>query len=556
MTFGPRFGRRGFLSAMGAIAISSTSSATTISADLNTPGSPFVHGVASGDPTQDSVLLWTRVSPATTALEENITVSWELSPDDGFSKILDSGKATASPDTDFTVTVDVENLEPGTQYFYRFSTANHVSRVGRTKTLPAGSPEAFRIAVVSCANYASGFFNVYRDIADRGDVDLVIHLGDYIYEEGLGGFGTQDAREIDRAPAPDKELVTLEDYRARYSQYRRDTDLQDLHASVPFVCVWDDHEIVNGTWSGGSLDHHEDTHGGWPERRDAAMRAYHEWLPLRLDIPSAQDRIFRSFEAGDLFKLSMLDTRHHGRDEILPRPDGFTSYVMTEIQRRFDGRSVLGDEQEQWLDQEVQEAASAHWHLLGQQFLVSQLDVPDLEPLLDLDKPSPLPRSTLEGFVSFSKLNPLFLNDSWDGYERAKQRFVEQLKSSQSSPIVLTGDIHMTLAADVLDDGELVAHELVTSSVTSPGMGQIFPSREKGDIDRGFEAQNEEVRHIESDHHGWLFLDITPATLTAEWRYVSGVLSRSFSSVSGQQAVIRKTPEEHRAGATTMTLGA
>lgn len=551
MTRDVEVNRRSFLSLAGASVVTGASAAPS---DENALGSVFAHGVASGDPTQHSVLLWTRVSSMGGETLGDVVVRWAVSADSTFSDILQSGDVTAKADADFTITVDVSGLDPDTTYFYQFTRGGHSSRLGRTKTLPTGSPEAFRIAVVSCANYASGFFNVYRDIADDGDVDLVVHLGDYIYEEGLGGFGTQHAREIDRVPEPNKELVTLEDYRTRYAQYRMDPDLQDLHALVPFICVWDDHEIVNGTWSGGSLDHVEEELGSWPERRRSAMRAYHEWLPLRLETPSEQDRIFRSFEAGDLFRLTMLDTRHFGREEILPRPDGLVSYVTNEVQRRFDSRSVLGDEQERWLETEIQEAASSQWHLIGQQFLVTPLDVPDLEPLVDLDGESLLPRASMEGFVSFSKLNPLFLNDSWDGYWQAKQRFLEMLDASPSAPVVLTGDIHMTVIADLPHDGTVVAHELVTPSVTSPGMDMIFPSKVEGGIDQGFANQNPDIRHLESGRHGWIRIDVTPENVQAEWRYVSEILSKEFTPEVGKRAVIERVVGQHREGQTMLAI--
>lgn len=538
--------RRSFLALSAAGAVSSAEA----NAAIKTETPLFQHGVASGDPTQRSVLLWTRLSPVGATRVDEISVEWVIAKDLDLSDVAQRGESTARADADFTVSVDVTGLDPDTTYFYRFLADGLTSRVGRTRTLPSGSPDTFRIAVVSCANYASGFFNAYRDIVDQGDVDLVVHLGDYIYEEGLGGFGTQNARDLDRVPAPNKELVALEDYRTRYAQYRLDPDLQDLHASVPFICVWDDHEIVNGTWSGGSLDHVEEELGSWPDRRNAAMRAYHEWLPLRLEAPERMDRIFRSFEIGDLLRLTLLDTRHFGRDELLERPEGVVDYISNELYRRFDSRDVLGDEQEAWLEQEINSAASARWHFIGQQFLVAPLDVPDLEPLVDVDGPGLLSRSRLEGFISFSKLNPLFLTDSWDGYKGAKERFLDLLSASSSAPVILTGDIHMSVAADIPANGKTIAHELVTSSITSPGIDSILPSKVPGGVDQGFVDQNPDIRHLESVHRGWLKVDISPDAVEAQWRYVSTILSKDFTSVKGRSAVIKQVPN----GGTEMTV--
>jgi len=538
MTSRLEIGRRGFLSLTGAGVMAPAVASSN--AD-GAAASMFAHGVASGDPTQNSVLIWTRATPVGLHNASDVAVGWEVSMDIGFSDVIQSGDVVAQAAADHTVTVDIEGLAPGTTYFYRFTAANDISRVGRTQTLPSKSDRNFRVAVVSCANYASGFFNAYRDIASQDDIDLVIHLGDYIYEEGLGGFGTNHAREMNRVPEPNKELVTLEDYRSRYAQYRMDPDLQDLHASVPIICIWDDHEIVNGTWAGGSLDHLEEEAGSWPERRQAAMRAYHEWLPLRLEAPADQSRIFRSFDGGALFRLTMLDTRHFARNESLPRPDGLVSYISAEVKRRFDGRSVLGDEQEAWLENEIDSASSARWHLLGQQFLVTPLHVPDLETLVDMDAPNLLSREALEGFVSFSKLNPLFLNDSWEGYQTARQKFVKALAESQSAPVVLTGDIHMTVAADILNDDHVVAHELVAPSVTSPGMDQVFPSKSEGSVDRGFEEENEGIRHLKSGNHGWLRLEISMSDHQAEWRYGSNILGKEFEYIHGKRATTSRT---------------
>lgn len=540
MSDASKLNRRGFLglaaggAAGGLLAGISDSDA----APSNGGGTTFMHGVASGDPTQNSVLLWTRVTPITPQDPDNILTHWIIARDEELQNVVQQGQALAKRTTDYTLTIDVEDLAEGTIYFYRFFAKGHISRTGRTKTLPGGSPEGFQMAVVSCANYASGFFNAYRDIADAEDIDLVVHLGDYIYEEGTGGFGTQDAGALDRVPFPNKELVTLPDYRTRYAQYRADPALQDLHARVPFVCIWDDHEIVNGSWSRGSLDHLVDEMGSWKARRDAAMQAYHEWLPLRLSKPDQKDRIFRSFRVGDLFQLTLLDTRHFGRERLLARPQGMLDYITNEMRRRFDKRDVLGDAQEKWFGEEIAAGGSARWHLVGQQFLVTPLDLPDLAPLIDLDASGLMSRSALEGVVSFSQLNPLFLTDSWEGYENAKKRFLTQLSNSKSVPVVLTGDIHTAICADLTLKGDVIAHELVTPSISSPGLDQIFPSVVPGAVAQGFKEQNPDLHYIDGQRRGWLHLDICAQEVTADWRYVSTIKSEDFSSASGQRATI------------------
>lgn len=274
----------------------------------------FTHGVASGDPLQDRVILWTRVVPD--SLTKRLTVTWQVAGDENFDDIVATGRAYASIKSDFTVKVDATGLTAGRTYYYRFMAADATSQTGRTRTLPAGKTENFSLAAVSCSNYPQGFFHVYAEVA-KADIDVVLHLGDYIYEYPAGTYSNEYATgTLGREVAPKGEIIALEDYRTRYGLYRTDPDLQAVHAAHPFICVWDDHEVANDTWKTGAQNHNEGE-GDFQKRKAAALQAYHEWLPIRDNADGDMEHIYRSFEIGDLASLIMLDTRIVGRSEPL-----------------------------------------------------------------------------------------------------------------------------------------------------------------------------------------------------------------------------------------------
>lgn len=272
----------------------------------------FLHGVASGDPLQDRVILWTRAQPEN---GEPVALSWEVAAEEDFTTIVQAGTATALPEKDFIVKVDAGGLTPGRSYFYRFKAGSHVSPTGRTRTLPEGDVSAYKLAAMSCSHYATGYYNVYKVIAEREDIDIALHLGDYIYEYGMDGYGGATGKEIGRFVEPDKEILTLEDYRARYGHYRLDEDLQALHAAKPMIAVWDDHETANNTWKDGA-ENHSENEGPFRARAAAALQAYLEWLPIR-ENPQDSEQIYRAFDIGNLARLIMLDTRRIGRSKQL-----------------------------------------------------------------------------------------------------------------------------------------------------------------------------------------------------------------------------------------------
>jgi alkaline phosphatase D len=259
-----------------------------------------------------------------------------------FRRIAARGRTATGAARDFTVKVDAAGLKPATTYYYRFQALGERSPVGRTRTAPASGAKQIRLAVVSCSSLPHGYFNVYRRVAERPDLDAVLHLGDYIYEYANGGYG--DGAALGRIPEPNKEIIALDDYRTRYAQYRRDPDLQEAHRQHPFIVVWDDHEIANNTWRDGAANHNpQNGEGDFAPRRAAAVQSYLEWMPIREDRFSREARIYRTFHYGSLADLVMLDTRLVGRDEQPPNRDAIA--ILDDPKR-----SMLGAAQEDWLN--------------------------------------------------------------------------------------------------------------------------------------------------------------------------------------------------------------
>jgi alkaline phosphatase D len=286
------------------------------------PSGTFEHGIASGDPLADSVIIWTRVTPMPEAAAPAVPlpVQWVVATDEALTDVMAKGKVEATAEADYTVKVDVTGLKPGATYFYRFNSGEAVTATGRTRTLPEGKTERVSFAAVSCSNFPYGYFNVYKAIADRDDIDAVLHLGDYYYEYGPKDAFREVGERLGRMPDPAHETVTLEDYRRRHAQYRTDQDLQAMTARHPLIVVWDDHESTNDS-SKDAAQNHQPDEGDWQERKRASVRAYAEWLPIRVPDPADPLKIYRSFDYGDLVSLMMLDTRLAGRAPSLEYDD-------------------------------------------------------------------------------------------------------------------------------------------------------------------------------------------------------------------------------------------
>ncbi len=461
--------------------------------DLDPILAPFYHGVASGDPTANSVMLWTRVSPPDSiSITEAIELEWRIATDREFENVVQSGTVSTDESSDYTVKLDVEGLDAYTYYYYDFKVWDHYSLTGRTKTTPSGGVDRLRFAVVSCSNYPQGYFNAYKQISSRNDVDAVIHLGDYIYEYGQGDFD-----DSTRIVAPLTEIITKDDYRMRHGHYKLDPDLRRLHQQYPFISVWDDHETANNAWQDGAENHDPATEGDWLDRKSAGIQAYYEWMPLRLPDMDNFERIYRTLSYGDMLDLIMLDTRLIGRDEQVAGLGPITDAVND------PDRTILGDEQRQWLSDELS-ASSAQWKILGQQVMMGRLGIPLLQ-------------------TTFHNL------DQWDGYPADRDYLLNYIMDNDISNVaVITGDIHTSWGIDVpisLDqyDAETqegsVLVEFVATSVTSPG----FTDFDLDAIIEDAEAANPHIKYYDLARKGYVILDVTADRLQGEWHYVPTV---------------------------------
>lgn len=556
MTTPPGFKRRTLVKALAASALIpllgsnliACSSGSNNSNSLNSLPADFNHGVASGDPLTDRVIIWTRVTPA---IPGQVWIQWELASDAGFAAIVASGTGTTSADVDYTVKVDVEGLQPNTVYYYRFLTVNNTSTVGRTRTLPEGVIEAAAFAVVSCSNYPAGFFNVYREVANQ-DIDAVLHLGDYLYEYSSDGYASERAEELGRVVEPANELLSLADYRTRYAQYRRDADLQAAHAAHPFIIVWDDHEIANDSWREGAENHDPDTEGSFLDRKLVALQAWHEWQPVRPPA-SMNDIIYRRFQYGDLLDLLMLDTRLIGRDEQYTYSD-FVTDGKIDVDRARAGfgdsnRTLLGSEQLNWLRDHLSQS-TAQWQVLGQQILLSRYQLPApiieaLDPRLSggggltagvaavlaavTAKQKPEDERTLEEQALLDSAIP-YNPDAWDGYQFERDQLLSFAQQLGSKLVVLAGDTHNAWTSQLTTtEGAIAGVEFGGTSVSSPGLDEILGAANAGLFSPLVQTLVDDLVYANLVGRGYLHIAFTAGSLTATHRFVTTILSREYA---------------------------
>lgn len=478
-----------------------------------TSGFPFQHGVASGDPLTDRVILWTRLTlPEGTV---SAACQWLVATDPQLHNRVQTGQVFTDSQRDFTVKVDASGLQPGTTYYYAFEVAGLRSDIGRTKTLPEGPVSHLKLAYTSCSNITRGHFNVYKELSKQADLDAVLHLGDYIYEYA----DLEHCVRTGRPNAPLHETQTLEDYRLRHACYKQDKDLQEVHRQHPFLVIWDDHEVANNAWKGGADNHESTEEGSWRDRLSGAVRAYLEWMPLR--EPDMPERgIYRSFRFGDLVDLTMLDTRLAGRDAQADDMD----------ERNLPDRTLLGQRQEQWLSEcfgeSVQQGVT--WNLTGQQVMVAQLGTNDMP----------------------------FNYDQWDGYPAARQRLFDSVRNAgMENWVVLTGDIHSSWALELHDDpfadntGKPVGVEFVTPAVTSPGI----ETQTSADMAAGsLEALLPHLNFVDFYYRGYVLLDITHERLQAEWWVVDNIDSHRYSSACLRALTVQSGSHRLQLAATTV----
>lgn len=488
----------------------------------------FRHGVASGDPDGTSVVLWTRVSASAAT-----PVEWDVAHDAGFTQLVATGRTEATAERDYTVKVLATGLRAGGRYYYRFRAGGMTSPTGRTRTLPTGRLDRLGIALVSCSNYAFGFFNAYAAIAGDAGVDFVLHTGDYIYEYGAEEWGAETARQLGRVHQPAHEIVSLSDYRTRHAQYKTDAGSQAMHAAHPLLACWDDHESANNPWVGGAQNHQADKEGDWAARREASIRAYYEWMPVREPVAGrSRAQFWRGYSFGDLATLFTLETRHTARAEQVdyrPWADKIASRADAERLEReaidAPGRAMLAPELEADLDTALRRSVRAGqpWRLIGNPMPIARTRVPDVVAAGLIPDPFTTPGASDDAKVLAwkGKWNLPFYPDTWDGYEWARERlYALSRKAGAGDLVFLTGDSHSFWANRLADaKGRPAGVELGTAGVTSPGdfIGSGFARDVAERLDRALEAHNPEVVWTDNLHQGYVRLALRRTAALAEF---------------------------------------
>jgi alkaline phosphatase D len=468
---------------------------------------PFYHGVASGDPLADRVIIWTRVTPDDSL--ENIPAQWELSENDKFSPVLKSGTTSTSAARDYTIKVDVSGLAPATYYYYRFKALDHTSPIGRTKTIPQSNLDSLKFAVVSCSNWEFGYFNAYSRIAER-EVDAVLHLGDYIYEYAEGRYGN---KKVDRKNLPDHEIVSLQDYRTRYSQYHTDKGLRDMRMRHPLIAIWDDHEVANNVYVSGAQNHQPDKEGDFETRKKAAKQAYYEWIPIR-----ESDKHYRSFSFGNLASVIMLDERLEGRTKQL---DSASDPAFNQ-----NDHAILGAEQLQWFESELK-SSPAVWKVIGNQVIYSDVDQSLISPK-----------------------NPKNL-DSWDGYPAEKQNITSFILQNKVKDIVfLSGDSHASWAFEVAVDPTKTynkstskgafAVEFGVTSISSANSNEYTSDDTVKMEEANLLKANPHLKYTNHRDHGYLLLTLFPTKARGEWYFIETLLLPDNGEHLGKRLEVEK----------------
>ena len=548
--------RRDFVIRLASLAaVASAGSVLTACGGSDSEPPRFDYGVASGDPLSDRVILWTHAQFA--GLAEDVPLSWEVASDASFSSLVASGNARAVAAAGHTVKVDALGLSAGKDYFFRFRDGQHSSPVGRTRTLPAAGASSLSMAVMSCSNYPAGYFHAYAEIT-RTDAKYAVHLGDFIYEYAADGYASTDAASLNRVSQPANECLTLADYRKRYAQYRSDPDSKIFHAAMPVIAVWDDHEIANDSYKDGAENHTEGTEGKFIDRRAAALKAWHEWLPVRTSDVTDLRKIYRSFDFGGLAALHMLETRLIGRDKPvefaeLLNPATANSAMATLASPT---RSLMGTEQLKWLQGQMS-ASTATWQVLGQQVLMGRMSFP-VSVLSALNPGNTSPEALAAGQKAITDyltakataaqaptqltdiqkallnpaLNPLlgYNLDAWDGYPVEREVLLTTAKQLGKKLVVLAGDTHNAWSSQLtLMDGSVVGQEFATQSISSPGLEEYLATLPPAQTKAIFMGVVNDLKYADTARRGFMHMHFTLTEAKATWHFVSTVKSRAYT---------------------------
>ncbi|HET6970454.1 MAG TPA: alkaline phosphatase D family protein [Phenylobacterium sp.] len=514
-------------------------------------GVKFLHGVASGDPKTDRVILWTRITPDQAGGQ--VAYRWRLTPVDRRGGGARRGAGVTGPERDYTAKVDVAGLEPGRAYTYEFEAAGVTSPMGRTHTLPAGPVKDYVLAYASCALYPNGYFNAYQAIADLDRVDLIIHLGDYIYEYGgEKSYGMDSAVAAHRPHDPPHECVSLADYRRRHAQYKSDPALQAAHARAPWIVAWDDHETANDSYKYGAENHQPATEGDWATRKAAALKAYFEWQPIREPAKgqSLAEAGARSFAIGDLATLVMLETRLTARtrqltyEHDLPVADGKPDLAGFEKKWKDPAHRMMSPGQEAWLGHELETSVKGGqaWQVIASGVVMGRLKVPDPAKELTAEQIAALApdaQRRVKRMAGPSALGLPYGLDMWDGYPADRERVYDRIKAAHARPIVISGDSHAFWANELSDAaGQRVACEFGGTSITSPGADDYFKGVQMGPM---FVKVSPEVKFCDQAAKGFVRLTLSHGEARGDLMAVSTIGSKDFKTTVLKS--FRVTPE-------------
>lgn len=531
--------RRRALALLGLGAAGPAAAATT----ADTGSVRFDHGVASGDPLQDRVILWTRITPERPGGQ--IAYRWRLNPVDRRAGGGKSGQGVTGPERDYTVKVDVGGLTSGRAYTYEFEAAGVTSPMGRTRTLPAGPTKDVVLAVATCALFPNGYFNAYGAIADLPRVDAVLHLGDYIYEYGgPGSYGMNSAVADQRPHDPPYECLSLEDYRRRHAQYKSDPQLQKAHARAPWIVVWDDHETANDSYKEGAQNHQPQTEGDWDSRKARAIKAYYEWMPIREPVGGGF-AINRRFDFGDVASLFMLETRLTARDQQLnydrdlPRPDDPAAVAAFRKLLADPARKMMSAGQEAWLAKGLAASVKSGrtWQVLGNEVVMARVFVPPIRQMMGeaayqaaTTGISPGRKGKIEFMERIAPHHLPWGFDSWDGYPADRQRVYAAIRAAKANAIVVSGDSHAFWANELHDadrGGHRVAVEFGATGITSPGASDDSPTVPWGKL---FADHNREVLFNDQGAKGFVLLTLTKTQAKGELMAVSTITDKAYTT--------------------------
>ena len=533
----------------------------------------FNYGVASGDPLTDRIILWTHAKYQTGS--DPVNLIYQVANDTAFSSIVSSGQVTSGAETGFTVKVDALGLSAGKTYFYRFLCGPSISPIGQARTLPASDATEVTFSVFSCADYPLGFFNAYAEAAKR-DSHFAIHLGDYIYEYGTGSAPTDPIiQNLKRFADHANETLSLEDYRKRHALYKSDPDSKTLHAKMPMIAVWDDHEVSNDNYKDGAQGHDPATEGLYTVRRTAAIQAFHEWMPIRTGADKL--KIYRSFDFGRLVSLHMLETRNIARDKQiaiteLAGLEGAAKQASALAEYARADRQMLGAEQLAWLQQKMS-GSQATWQVLGQQVLMARMESPvSVLSVLNGDSRDPAaqqrgleainayltakakkaagaPLTSTETALLNPAINPKigYNLDAWDGYIAAREAVLASALQLNKKLISLAGDTHTGWHSDLtlmgLANAALanvkVGEEFATPGVSSGGFEEYLPGFTPAQVKSLFENIVDDLRWLDPSRRGYLKMTFTATEAKGEWIFVNQVLSRTYSADLGHTAPFR-----------------